>query len=610
MATITQTITLRDQMTATLKKIEAASKNTEQAFKGINDQLDKMDSASKKVSSSTASMFKEMLVANLAASAISKLANIIMGELGNAVKRFDIMSNYNNVMSNLGVSIEDAEASRQRLSEGLKGLPTTLDTAALAVQRFTASNGDVRASTEMYLAMNNALLAGGTSAELQASAMEQLAQAYSKGKPDMMEWRALLQAMPGQLKQIATAMGKSTSQLGEDLRSGKTSMNEFLKTVVMLNKEGIDGFENFQKQAENATGGIQTAVSNLKASIDRGWIAMIENANKSLEASGLPNIQTIIKNLGIAIEEVMTHIGKDLLPSLGEGLNTLAQQVSQFTKNTNDNVNKSASAWDYFMIVFNRVKLGFLFGMAMLQIGAMTVILGIVSGFEFLAQGIVAAISTAVHFVQDGVNSIIGLLNMLIDGFNAVGAGINAIFGEGTVGVAARIDEATFADDFDAYANTGVAGITSAKNDLMQGIKNTVLKTREWNNDTVSNLLADENSRLNPTNVEKATEENIAQSEYNWDKFNDTINSVTGSDGSGGKALKVTSNDDLLSDDDIKLLLDVATRDYKLNYQQVTPNVTLTFGDIRETADVDDILDQVADRLEEIYDSNLEVVTT
>ena len=87
----------------------------------------------------------------------------------------------------------------------------------------------------------------------------------------------------------------------------------------------------------------------------------------------------------------------------------------------------------------------------------------------------------------------------------------------------------------------------------------------------------------------------------------DAVNDVTGTDGSGSKAIKTTTNDDLLSDEDIQLLLDVATRDYKLNYQQVTPNITLTFGDVRETADVDSILDQVADRLEEIYDGNLEV---
>ena len=50
------------------------------------------------------------------------------------------------------------------------------------------------------------------------------------------------------------------------------------------------------------------------------------------------------------------------------------------------------------------------------------------------------------------------------------------------------------------------------------------------------------------------------------------------------------------------------TRDYKLNYQQMTPNVTLTFGDVMQTADIDEVMDELANRLDEVYYSNLEVV--
>lgn len=86
------------------------------------------------------------------------------------------------------------------------------------------------------------------------------------------------------------------------------------------------------------------------------------------------------------------------------------------------------------------------------------------------------------------------------------------------------------------------------------------------------------------------------------------FNELTGIDGTGEKALKTTSNDKLLDEEDVQLLLDVATRDYKLNYQQVTPEFIITFGDVKETADVDEVLDEVADRLQEIYDGSL--VTT
>ena len=95
-------------------------------------------------------------------------------------------------------------------------------------------------------------------------------------------------------------------------------------------------------------------------------------------------------------------------------------------------------------------------------------------------------------------------------------------------------------------------------------------------------------------------------SKYDASNIDKLLNNVTG-DRDKGEAVKTTSADkNLLSDEDVKLFIDVATRDYKLNYQQVTPNITLKFGDIRETTDVDDILNRVADELEEIFDADLD----
>ena len=161
----------------------------------------------------------------------------------------------------------------------------------------------------MFLAMNNAILAGGADMGIQQTAMEQLSQAYAKGKPDMMEWRALQTAMPAQLQQIAKAMNTTTNALGENLRSGKVSMNDFMKTVVQLNEKGVYGFANFAEQARNATGGIKTAIANMKTAISRGVASIIDNINKGLEMAGLPNISKIIASIGKIFENVFTKIG-------------------------------------------------------------------------------------------------------------------------------------------------------------------------------------------------------------------------------------------------------------------------------------------------------------
>lgn len=54
-----------------------------------------------------------------------------------------------------------------------------------------------------------------------------------------------------------------------------------------------------------------------------------------------------------------------------------------------------------------------------------------------------------------------------------------------------------------------------------------------------------------------------------------------------------------ISDEDLKMLKDIATREYMLNYKHVTPNVTIEFGDIRETADVNQVRDAISKMMEE-----------
>lgn len=53
-----------------------------------------------------------------------------------------------------------------------------------------------------------------------------------------------------------------------------------------------------------------------------------------------------------------------------------------------------------------------------------------------------------------------------------------------------------------------------------------------------------------------------------------------------------------ISDEDLKMLKDIATRDYMLNYKHITPNVNITFGDVRETADVEAIRDELQTMME------------
>lgn len=268
-----------------------------------------VNSATKSVSASLGQLTKAFTLGNLAGQAISKTLNVMTSNLDSAITRYDTMNNFPRVMSNLGIATEDANEVVKDLSEQLVGLPTALDTATMAVQRFTSSNGDVKQSEKMFLAVNNAILAGGANAQIQANALEQISQAYAKGKPDMMEWRTMLTAMPAQMKQVATAMGYiNVADLGEDLRKGNVSMNQFIDTIVKLNSEGLEGFASFEEQARSATGGISTSIKNMKTAVIRGITSMITKVNEGLEPFG--GLNGVITEVGKIAESIFTKIGE------------------------------------------------------------------------------------------------------------------------------------------------------------------------------------------------------------------------------------------------------------------------------------------------------------
>lgn len=277
--------------------ISAQTKSAKSELNSVKSEVTSLKNHVDKVTGSIGNSFKSIrnIVAGLGIASMIK--STILGNVDAAIKRVDTLSNYSRVMSNLGVGSVQANASVQKLSNKLIGLPTTLDDASGAVQRFTSVNGNISRSTDMFLALNNAILAGGASSEIQKSALEQLSQSYAKGKPDMFEWRSAMTAMPAQMKQVAEAMGfVNASALGEALRNGKVSMDQFMDTIMKLNTQGINGYQSFEEQARNATGGIATSIANMRTAIVRGMSDVMNTIGQSNIAGFFTNIAKAINS--------------------------------------------------------------------------------------------------------------------------------------------------------------------------------------------------------------------------------------------------------------------------------------------------------------------------
>lgn len=327
------------------------------------------------------------VISDLISSGLQRFFSQVTGSMDDAIDRLDTMNNFPKVMENLGIGAKKSEKAIKELSDGLQGLPTTLNDGALAVQRFTAKNGDVKKSVEMFLAVNDAILAGGASAQVQSSALEQLSQSYSKGKMDMTEWRSIQTAMPAQLKQVADAMGVTTDELGEMMRQGDNTaeiMDQFIETIIRLDKDGSKGFKSFKEQAKNSTNGIKTSMTNLKTSVIRGVASLIEQFDKALNKKGLGGISGVIsdisKKIGNLFKTASTWVKPfadimfNLIDVVGKLLPIITPIVGTFVAYKTA-VGLATTAMGLFNAVMNANPIG-------LVAGALSGLMGLLSMFK------------------------------------------------------------------------------------------------------------------------------------------------------------------------------------------------------------------------------------
>lgn len=252
-------------------------------------------------------------VAGIASTVFSKVASVVTGSLNSAISRADQMNNFPKVMKNLGYSSEDAAASIKKISSALDGLPTTSSAMTGMVQQLAPLTSNLDQATNIALAFNNAMLAGGASTMEQENALTQYTQMLSAGKVDMQAWRSIQAAMPGQLNQVAEAMmgaGHNANDLYEAMKSGKFSFDDFNKAVMDLNQNGFGKYASFAQQAKDATQGIGTAMENVKNRVAKAVQKVIDAVGVENIAGAINRFSSQFGKVGDAAAGMVTDVKK------------------------------------------------------------------------------------------------------------------------------------------------------------------------------------------------------------------------------------------------------------------------------------------------------------
>ena len=270
---------------------------------------------------------KNFSVGAVAFKAVSSAMNLVSQSMDKAIDRFDTLQRFPKVMKAFGFSSKDVAASTKLLSEGIEGLPTTLDTVVATTQKLTSMTGNLKQSTKLTIALNNAFLASGASTEEASRGLTQYTQMLSSGKVDLQSWKTLQETMSYALQKTAESFGYAGASAQNDLykalQDGKITFSDFSKRLIELNK-GVNGFAEMAKKNSE---GIRTSFTNIVSAIAKGIANVItefDKLSKSVTGKSIAEHLNSIKdaingafNVIISVIRGATPVVKSLVSVLG-----------------------------------------------------------------------------------------------------------------------------------------------------------------------------------------------------------------------------------------------------------------------------------------------------
>ncbi|MCM3620515.1 tape measure protein [Sutcliffiella horikoshii] len=303
-----------------------SSADASSSVKGVSDSLNNMSdnatgaaNSTKKAKEEAASLGEESDKATgntkkfalaLGLVAIASAAfTVLKSSMDSAISRFDTLNKFPKVLQALGVSAEDSEKAMTRLSDGIDGLPTTLDDIASTAQRMYTSFGNMDRATDSALALNNALLAQGSNAGQAQRGTEQYLKALQTGQMDMNTWNTLQETMDIGLIKIAESFGFVGDRVKDDLykalQDGTITLDQFNDKLIELGT----GTGELANLAKVNSLGIATSLGNLRNAAARGVAGMLDSFNKLTRDVTGKEIAENIDSLKVIVNQSFKFMG-------------------------------------------------------------------------------------------------------------------------------------------------------------------------------------------------------------------------------------------------------------------------------------------------------------
>ncbi|MBC5626182.1 tape measure protein [Clostridium sp. NSJ-49] len=609
MATLKSTFVLQDRYSRVVDSIMRTTRNAEAAMMGASAKADNLGQSFDKMSNKASS----------GAGGIKKLLGALGGFM--AVKKaIDLTDEYTNTVARLSL-INDGLQTQKELQDQIylsaQRSRGEYITTAQTVAKLGMMAGEAFGSTDEIVKftelINKSFKVGGASKTEQSAGMYQLAQAMASGRLQGDEFRSISENAPMIGKALQQYLGVGAAKLKEMSSQGLITADVIKGAMFGMGDEINTMFAKMPMTFADAG----TQIKNHAIKAFEGVMEKLSEINNSDFMSTLVNVVTTgidilaVAFLGLAnIVQFMTNIivqNWDLISAIliAAALMYLPLLIARM--------------WDLFTTIAAQVIVWAIFHWQVVLIFAAIALLiyiliklGVTAGdiVGFIAGGFMWLLAVIGNIGIGIANGVIWLAESIINIFNACVTGVQNAFMSMGVAILNIISEVAKKIEWLVNLIPGVevtisAGLDNMASNLQSKIEANVAKEVEfdrldyldagaafdkgntWGNNLVSGI-GDLFSGMTPS----ASGGGFGSMGDLGDYMSNGALPVTNGNGSGG-SLNVS-----IDKEDLKYLKDIAERDYRAEYTQATlaPNIQITFGDVKETADVNQI-EKVLDKI-------------
>ncbi|MGG5389268.1 hypothetical protein IGJ83_002658 [Enterococcus pernyi] len=325
--------------------LEAGSKD---GAKTVSDAVDAMkkdlaslgDEAEKSGAKMSTSFSQPKPKANLLTGSVGKLSAAMLitkgattaltmakGSLDGAFGRIDTLNNFENTMTRLTGSSEEAAAGMEGVRDVVVGTNYMLDSAAQTVQRLVMQNGSLEQSTKSYQIWGDAVaMYGDGAAETMDNVMDAMIQMRATGTVNMAQMDRMVRRGVDPWKIYEDATGVSMQSIRDALRDGEISANEFFDTVEQAMRDGGNEFTSVSGMAQQAGDTWAGSFANMATATSRGTANIIASMDEAFSETRFGSMKENIQGFGKTFEGALNGIA-GVIPPVVSAVDTMAGGV-------------------------------------------------------------------------------------------------------------------------------------------------------------------------------------------------------------------------------------------------------------------------------------------